>query len=359
MRQLSIIAVILCALGTAASAQTPRPVVSEILASGAGISRDVTGVIASQSETYLSFQTLGRLRERLVDIGDSVTRGEVLARLDQVSLQQDVDAAMATLASATAQRDTTETAFDRAQSLFDRGSLSQAQLDTAQQAKANADSGVAQAEASLAAARDALNFSVLSAPYDGVIIATMAEMGDVVAAGTPVMQMVDTDRREVLFDLPESYAAALRPDQSFQVSIRTEDTPPISGSLRLIEPVSDASLRFRRVHLSLPNDAPAAYRIGMIATVAIDGAGGALLTLPQAAIIPGDAPAVWRVDSMGDARRVTRIPVSLGEALDGFGADPRIVILEGLAAGDEIVIRGINSLTEGQSVGPRNEGQTR
>ncbi|ARO13702.1 protein secretion protein [Ketogulonicigenium robustum] len=331
----------------------PRPVVTEIVAGDSAPDREIAGTIASQVETALSFQTLGRLRTRLVGTGDSVTTGEELAQLDQVSLQQDVDAATAALASAQVQKSTADTAYDRASALQQRGSLPQAQLDAAEQSRASAASSVAQAQATLAAANDALSFSVLRAPSDGVIIATMAEAGDVVSAGTPVMRMVDTTRREVLVDLPESYAAALQTGQQFRISIRTEGVAPVTGSLRLIEPVSDASLRFRRAHLALPEDAPTAYRVGMIANVALEGAGSALLTLPTSAVIAGPTPAVWRVSTNGaGTRTVTRTDVSLGETLQSTAAEDRVVIAGGLNAGDEIVVRGVNSLTDGQTVGP-------
>jgi RND family efflux transporter MFP subunit len=329
-----------------AGSDGPRPVVSQIVHPDAAFARAFTGTVVARTQISLGFQTLGQIAERPVTVGDVVTKGQVLARLDPYTLDEDVAAARAALATAQAQQVTASNALERARQLQTRGVASTARLEDAERALAAADAAVTSATADLARATDARGYSDLVAPMDGVIVSTEAEAGAVVSAGTPVVVLASTSKNEAVIDMPEGLSGLLRPGDRFEVSLRGGNTPPVVGALRLVEPVVDASSRTRRVHLTLA-DPPPAYRIGSLVRAqptALDRA--ALFTLPHSAIRrDGEAAAVWRVDPA--TRAVALVPVTL----DPQGVGDRAAVTEGLKDGDEIITRGVNSLTEGQIVG--------
>lgn len=341
---------LLCALAAPAMAQeaaAPRPVVSELVAEGAIRQRVFAGTIEAEVTSALAFQTLGRLASLPVAAGDRVAKGDTLATLDQVTLQQDVEAATAALAGARAEAALAEQTLARTQELLRRGVSSAVQLETAQSARDSAVAQAASAEADLARARDAARFGVLSAPMDGIVLATAVEPGTVVSAGTPILTLAGLTGREAVIDVPTEFLTFLKPGAIFDLRGHGSSAQPFTGTLRLIEPTADSGTRSRRLRLTL-GDIPAAYRLGSLISATLAGPVQGILTLPATAITsPADAPAVWRV---AEGRRVERLPVTLGRS---FG--DRVEITGGIAPGTEIVVKGVNALSEGQTVGGRIE----
>lgn len=338
------------ALPAVAQTADPRPVISEVVQPDASLGRSFTGTVVARTEITLAFQTLGRIAARLVDTGDRVRTGQVLARLDPMSLDEDVTAAEAALAISEAQRVTATNALERAKQLETRGVASLERLEAAERTLAAATAAVDSATADLARARDARGYSDLLAPIDGVVTATDFDAGAVVSAGTPVMTLAGTGEHDAVIDLPEGFLAVLTIGDAFEVSLRGSGGPAISGTLRLVEPVADTSSRTRRVHLAL-TDPPPDYRIGSLVQarpLKLDGV--TPFTLPASAILATDAGSqVWRVDPA--SRAVSLVPVTL----DPRPAGDRVIVVSGLSPGDEIVTRGVHSLEEGRVVGQRME----
>ncbi|KQB15577.1 efflux RND transporter periplasmic adaptor subunit [Rhodobacter capsulatus] len=322
-----------------------RPVVSEIVTGSAIATRDFPGVIAAEVETTLGFQTAGRIETRPVNLGDAVTAGQVLATLDQVTLAEDVAAAEAGLRAARAEADFARQSLERAQELQRRGVAPLATLEAAAAKAAAARAAVDRARADLSRARDAERFGRMSAPSAGVVSQILAEPGAVVTPGTPVLRLATAAGREAVIDVPDEMLAVLPKDARFTIETRGDGPQTLPGRLRLIEPVADASTRAHRLRISLEGGGQA-LRLGTLVTARLDLPEAPLLTLPLAAIRPDtDPPQVWR---LGPDRRAEAVPVTLGQRLDD-----RVVITSGLTAGDEVVIRGIRSITPGQSLGPR------
>ncbi|MBI1418603.1 MAG: efflux RND transporter periplasmic adaptor subunit [Limimaricola sp.] len=348
MSPLRFAALALCAALSAlpAVADTPpRPVVSEIVAPDQLPVRSFTGVIEAEKEAVLAFQTAGRVADLPVQTGDSVADGAVLATLDQVTLQEDVDAAQAGVTSAEASAKAAADNLARVSELAKRGVASQQVLDSAQQANDTAAAQARAARADLARAQNALGFGTLHAPSDGVVLQIAVKPGTVVGAGSPVLTMALGPAREAVLDVPADYLSLLQPGRSFTVTSRVQGAAPITGTLRLVEPVSDATTRSRRIRVSLPG-ATAEWKIGALVRASLSGDAAPVLTLPQSAIAGSpDAPSVWIV---AEGRKAHEVPVTLGPALGG-----RVVIATGITVGDEVVVKGVHSLTEGQALGGR------
>lgn len=331
---------------TSASAGTPRPVVSVIVNPEAGLPVTFVGSVSAKIEADLGFPTAGTIAERPVSAGDSVTQGQVLARLDPEDLDAALRAAEAGVTVAEAQLRSATDARDRADVLARRGVGSATRLEDAQRALVAAEARLEQARADAARARDLLALATLPAPQDGVVTAVLAEPGAAVAAGQPVVRLAATGEREVVIDLTEQDVATYPEGARFTARLVANPEIAAGAVLSRIDPVAFAATRTRSAHLTL-EDASPAFRLGALVRVTPEARADAGVALPAAAILDADAaPAVWIVDRTGD--RVHLRPVTLGPALGEF-----VLVSSGLSAGDEVVTKGIHSLEDGQIVGPR------
>lgn len=344
---------LLCALAllplpALAQEAAPRPVVSEIVTADPTRQRSFAGLIEAETSAVLAFQTTGRIAVLPVVAGDRVTAGQVLASLDQVTLQEDVDAQTAALTSARVTADTAAQSLARVKELAARGVATSEALQFAEQNNDTAAAQVLAAEAGLMRAQDAASFATLTAPSDGVILSTQVKPGAVIGAGSPVLTLAALAGREAVLDVPSEFLTLLAPGTQFTIQARAPDAPPLTGTLRLIEPVADASVRSRRIRVTLP-EAPPIYRIGSLISAELAATSAPAITLPLSAVTgTREAPMVWRIDLAG--RAAHQVPVELGPVLG-----QRVVIASGIAAGDEIVVKGVHSLTEGQVLGERIE----
>lgn len=324
----------------------PRPVASEIVDLHRGDAIGYVGTVTARIEADLGFPLLGTVAARPVDRGDLVAAGDMLARLDPEDLEADLRAAEAGVIVAGAQLRSAVDARARAEALVARAVDSETRLEDADRALAGAEAQMEQAEAALAQARDRLEDTTLTAPRDGVITEIHAEPGATLSAGEPVLRLAATDRLEVEIDVTERDLARLGAGTPFDVALIAQPDLTARATLNRIDPEADRSTRTRRVHLALA-DPPGGFRLGALVRVrpARDAASG--VSLPFAAVLtPADAAAVWVVDRATDtvARRAVTLGARLGE---------QIQITDGLAPGEEVVLKGIHSLEDGQTVGPQ------
>ncbi|WP_265501919.1 efflux RND transporter periplasmic adaptor subunit [Paracoccus beibuensis] len=330
-----------------AAAGPPRPVVSVILEDRSAGERWIPGVVQARTQVQLGFETLGRMIDRPVDLGDEVAEGQLLAQLSTEDLSATTRAARAALAAAEVQARTARATLERTEALAARNVASDAQLEQAQQAGSAALAEVEQARSELVRAENAEGLARMTAPFAGVISAVSESPGAVVGAGAPVVQLSAKDTPEVVLDLPAQSLVGLEPGATFAVWHRNEPDAEVTAVLDRIDPVADSATRTRRLYLDLPPDAP--FRLGALVRARLGMADAPSLSLPSEAVVSGDdGSAVWRVRRKGETAQVERVPVEAAAPFRG-----RVSIMSGLQAGDEIVIRGVRSLTPGQAVGRR------
>ena len=329
-----------------APAPVPRPVVTETVDETRRAGRSIPGVIRARIEVDLGFQTIGRVLSRQVDVGDRVQEGQVLAAIDPDDLHGNVTAAHAAVEAALVQLNTAQATAERARELARRNVVSTAQLEQAENALSSAEAGYSQAQSELIRARDAEGYANMTAPFDGVITAAHLNAGAVVSAGQPVLRLSADDELEAVIDLPEAAVAEIRPGDGFQVWSDGDPETVVQAHVRTIEPMADAATRTRRVRLSLTGESR--FRLGALIRARPVTGGQDGLTIPIDALAdPDGTPFVWIVRETGGQRRVTPQPVTTrGPEIAG-----RIAVTGGLAPGDEIVTRGVNSLSDGQPVG--------
>jgi RND family efflux transporter MFP subunit len=279
-----------------------------------GVVAEGAGRIQSRYVSPVGFEVDGRLVSRDVDIGAAVTKGQKLAKLDAVDYQNKVTAAEGQLATAKAALAQAAGQENRYRILLKEGWTTRALYEEALKSLQTAQAQVSANEALLRIAQNQLSYTDLIAPDDGVVTATGADPGQVVAKGQMVVEIAQNDKREAVFAVASEHIAHARVGMPVRIWLQGRPDIAVTGSIREISPQADSTTGTYRVKVTLQS---------------------------------GDAPQVW---VLGDEGKVHRRDVQLLK----FDANS-VVISGGLSAGEKVVTAGINSLAEGDSVTPETE----
>jgi RND family efflux transporter MFP subunit len=303
-----------------------------------------SGTVKARSEAAAGFRVSGKIIERLVDVGDHVSPGDVLARLDVTDYQLQLRSAEASLAAAERQLETAEFALKRADALYRQQVTTKAQLEQAQlsynQALATRDSQ----RSSLEQARNQVAYGELTADKPGIVTAISADAGQVVAAGSPVVTVAADGEKEALIAVPEHEIFAFAPGKAVDVSFWSKDGLTLSGTVREVAGSADATSRTFAVRIELPDNPD--ILLGMTARVtALAPSSKNLFELPLSALTEDAAkqPTVWTVDrteATVHARPVT---------IDTF-SDTGVQVSSGLKPGDLVVVAGTQFMAEDMKV---------
>jgi membrane fusion protein, multidrug efflux system len=331
-------------------APAPEPVRAVKLftvgASGLESGYEYAGEVRSRVESRLGFRVAGKIVKRQAEVGQRVKAGQVLAQLDPQDYKLAADAARAALAAAVTNRDLAAADFKRFQSLKEQNFISGAELERREAALKAAEAQVNQAQAQLANVGNQVGYANLVADVAGVITAVEAEVGQVVAAGSPVVRVAQDGPRDVVFSVPEDKISSVPVGTVLQVrGWAQEAAAPQVGKVRELAASADPLTRTYQAKLSL--DAKANWPLGATVYVqpASAPAGVQAIKLPTSALMQNaqGASQVWRLD----AASMTVQPVTVQVATaDGNEA----VLASGLKPGDRIVSAGIHVLAPGQKV---------
>jgi membrane fusion protein, multidrug efflux system len=303
----------------------------------------IAGTVESQVQADLGFRIGGRVLERLVNVGDVVTAGQPLAKLDPSDEENGLRAAEASLAAAEAQLTEASENFNRQRQLYDRGFLARAGLDRAEATLTSATSAADAARAQLGIAKRRLNDTLLLADAPGTVTVIGAEPGEVVTPGRMIVQIARDNGLDAVLDVPAALLEQGDMDMSITVALSTNPAVSAKGRIREVAPRADAVTGTFRVRVGLI-DPPAELRLGstVTASTTFDPVGS--IEVPASALTSADGnPAVWVVDQATMA--VALRPVTV----DRF-TPAAVVVLEGLAPGDIVVTAGVQALRPGQTV---------
>ena len=346
---LALVAMALAACGSEdRPAETPRPVMVVHPVGGAEAALTAyAGEVRAREESPLAFRVGGNLVRRLVDVGDAVRRGDLLAELDPGDLRLQAQAAQAQLAAAEAEL--ARAAADRARyaKLAREQLVSRSALDAQNAAYAAAAGQARAARAQFDVARNQAGYAQLLAPRDGVISGRSAEAGQTVAGGQAVFTLAGDGGREVAIALPEARIRDFRIGQPVLVEPWNAGARRWPGTIREIAPAADPQARTYAARVALAGDAAAAVALGQSARVFVqDNGARAALAVPLPAVQRDNAAkAVWVVDPR--TRRVHLRPVRLG----AYG-ETHVPVLDGVEADDWVVAAGGHLLRENQLVRP-------
>lgn len=324
-----------------------RPVKVFRVAANAAAHRTLyAGEIRPRFETTLSFRVAGKITARPVEIGDTVQKGQLLAKLDASDFQLAVQALQAQIKSAVAERDFAKEDLTRYRELLVQKVISPPDFDRHQTLYTNAQERVAALEAQLKQTLNQQQYTELTADRTGVVTALLVEKGQVIAAGQPVVKLAQLDEKEIHFDIPEQRIAQIKPEQQVAVTLWSDDKHPFKAKIREISAAADSISRTYRIKATLLEGQETA-RLGMTATVWLAEDKTEQIAVPLSAVFTTqDQPAqqkVWIVDEA--KQQVKAVPVQMGVAL----AD-ELTTVSGLKAGQLIVSAGVQRLKEGQSV---------
>lgn len=327
-------------------AETPepaRPVRSIVVEVAATQAASFTGTVDPQVRIDYSFQLLGRMVARPVDVGDAVEEGTLLASLDASVQEQGVRAAEASLAGAQASLSNATGVASRQEALQSSNVATQAAVDSARQALQSARSAVLQAQATLDKEREQLSYARLAANGPGIVTAVSAEPGTVVSPAQTIVTVARPDRRDAVIDLPEAFANTLSLGIQVPVTLEQDPGATASGSIREIAPLADPVTRTRRVKIAL-SDPPDSFRLGSIVRVSLSADAPDALVVPNGAILERDGDTfAWVLPD--DADVATLRPVEAERRADG-----RWTVRDGLKAGERIAAAGVRTLAEGQRI---------
>ena len=330
------------------------------------------GTVEARRNWMIGPTVAGRVLSVRVDVGDVVKAGQLLAEMDPVDLDQRLAAldaalaratsiqaaAQAQVADATARRELAAINAKRNQDLAAQNFISPGALESRLQEKASADATLQAAQANLSgsaqditrqkADRAALqqqrgNVRLL-APADGVVTSRDAEAGSTVVAGQPVLRLIDPASLWVRMRVDQGRSAGLTPGLKASIILRSQPRTPLQGQVARVELLADAVTEERIAQIAFTAPPGFTASVGELAEIELQlPQAPATLLLPNAGIqrLQGQT-GVWRLTDGKPAFT----PVRLGAS----GLDGRVQILEGLKAGDEVVVYSQKALTEGARV---------
>lgn len=329
--------------------QKPHPVlvVTAHNVSG-GYERTFTGVIRARYESDQGFRTGGKVAARLVEVGQSVSAGQALARLDPADYELGLHAAEDQLQAARVDAEQAASDEARFRRLLADHSVSVADHE---RQKARSDAAAArQAHASrqLELAHNRTKYATLVAEFDGVITSVRFEVGQVVAEGQPVVTIAKPSELEVVADLPEELAGNAR---AISASASLWDAPELILPLKLRElsPAASAQTRTFHARFSILDKSPAtrqALHLGVTANLHLATKDRELAAvLPATAVWKSDGKSmVWQIENAGS--KIVAQPVEVIRYTD------EAVLVRGIADGTKVVSAGVQKLTPGLEVLP-------
>lgn len=287
-------------------------------------SRYFDGKVEAVHQATVSSQTSGRVAEVFYDVDDYVEAGAVIVRFTNVEQQSALQQAEASLREARARQVEAEEEYRRALNLQERGVGSQRDVDRTLASREAAGARVLAAESAVETAAQQLEYTLVRAPYAGIVTSRHVEVGEAVTTGQPLMSGLSLERLRVVVELPQGMAQLVR--ESPMAEVLTEDGP-VAPKRITVFPVADPLANTFTVRLELP-DGQFGFYPGMFVKVAFLVSEAERLLVPAAAIVRrSELTAVYVVS--GDSARLRQ--VRLGQR---FG--DRVEVLSGIGPGEMI-----------------------
>ncbi|HEY0335477.1 MAG TPA: efflux RND transporter periplasmic adaptor subunit [Stenotrophomonas sp.] len=299
----------------------------------------VSGPVSPFEEMQLGVELSGlRVTALNVDVGQQVKQGQVLLELDHRTLDSQLAQADASLRQAQTALELARLNYERGAKLAAERLVSASSLDELRAARADAEAQVATARAQRDASKLQRDYAELRAPADGLISKRLVQPGQVVAAGTELLRVIRDGRLEWRAELTEDQLAGVTVGNTVELPYGGQ---PISGRIRAVSPGVDSQTRTGTIYADLP--APGPLKPGVYVEGRIVTGAGQALTIPSAAIVQRDGHSyVFTVNGQQQAQRVR---VRSGQVAQG-----RTEIIDGLKAGDRVVVEGAGFLGEGDRV---------
>lgn len=338
-----------CAKQSVQTAAAPRAVKVEAVAERSIATHEsFIGTLRARQRAELSFGVPGRIAAVLVDVGDTVRAGQVLARLQESPVQWRLDKAAADRAAALATLAERNAQLLRHEALAKERIVALATLDAVRTQQELAASQLQMADAALALARRDLAQSRIAAPFDGEIVARMAQPNGDIAAGQPVLRIEAGQALEVVAMLPEDVAAGIAPGAHATLLIAAPASAErtLAMTLERLSARSESGSLVQAMFGLEAADSDMGLRSGGVVSFELPRAGGPAISVPAAALLPATERGSGSVFVLDAATgRVVRRAVTVADAIL---PDGRIPVTSGLVAGDRVVVAGAAFLSDGE-----------
>ncbi|MFD2206300.1 efflux RND transporter periplasmic adaptor subunit [Kiloniella antarctica] len=324
----------------------------------------VIGRLVARQSGKVSARIAGPVEEVLVEVGDNVTTGQVIARLNSATLRADRDLATSEVQASSSRLSTfqarlvlADQELKRFEKLKKSAAFNKSKYEDSIQNSVIAKAEVSQARADINTAKAKLRraeinlaYTEIKAPYNAVVISKETEAGSYVQAGDPVADLLSRDSLEIEVDVPARRLKAIKAGMEFSLSL--EDGTPLLATIRAILPRENPLTRTRPVRLSaqLPNPETLADNQSITLRVPA-GAKRDVATVHKDAVIQSaNGPMVF-LNAEGHAQPR---PIQLGQQIGN-----RIEVIYGLQVGDQVVTRGNERLFPGIPLLINEAGQTK
>src|SRR5579872_275483 len=314
-----------------------------------GSERGFTGVVGARVESNLGFRVAGKILERLVNVGDQVKAGQPLMRIDETDLRLALTAKRNAVAAARASLVQTEADEQRYAKLVSDGWASHQRYEQAKAASDTAKAQLAAAEAEAGVAENQTNYSILVADADGTVMQTLAEPGQVVAAGQTVVRLAQAGPREAVVALPETIRPAI--GSAAEASLYGGDGR-YTAHLRQLSDAADPQTRTYEARYVLDGEAAAAP-LGATVTIRLPSqVSQPEIQVPLGALLDdGRKTGVWVFD--GSSSTVHFQPIKLVRVTS------EAAVISGLSSGDSVISLGAHLLQEGARVRTVSEDRSK
>lgn len=293
----------------------------------APLERVYDGTVEAVNQATMSAQTAGRIAEVFYDVDDYVDSGDPIIRFTNIEQQSALRQATASLEEALARRKQAEAEFRRAEGLFQSGSSSKREYDQALATRDAAAARVTAARSAVETAEQQLEYTLVRAPYAGIVTERHVEVGEAVSVGQPLMSGLSLEALRVVVNLPQQVAAKVREHETAYI---LTDKGRVEADSVTIFPFADSASNTFTVRVELPQGQFALYP-GMFVKVAfVIGDAERLLVPSRALLRRSEVTGLYVVDRDGAVRlRQVRAGNTFGD---------RTEILAGLDAGERIAL---------------------
>ena len=305
---------------------------------------EYAGEVRARVETRLGFRVGGKIIARKAEAGQRVRAGDVLAQLDPQDYQLSADAARAQVVAASTNRDLAAADLKRYKDLKDQNFISGAELERRDAIYKAAQAQLEQAQAQLSGQGNQAAYTRLVADVSGVVTAVDAEVGQVVAAGTPVVRIAQDGPRDVVFAVPEDKLALLKVGTEAEIRGWAGGNS-LKGTIREVAASADLVTRTFLVKVALPTqDAlPLGTTVSVVPQALARGSLQVIKLPTSACRRDGSASAVWVVDAASMTVKSQPVVIATADGND-------VVVASGLQPGMLVVVAGVHVLSPGQKV---------
>ncbi|MGI6434830.1 MAG: efflux RND transporter periplasmic adaptor subunit [Syntrophomonadaceae bacterium] len=298
----------------------------------------VTGTVDAVEKTLITARVAGIVESLPVDNGARIQAGQTLVQIDDQAYRSLVTINEAALTQAQTKLNSTRASYERLKQLHEAGAVSDQDFEDIQAALTAAEADVSAAGAALSNAQKDLGYTRVSSPISGLVANRAIARGQMVAQGTPLMEVHNLSEVYVIVPIGQSELSNLKPGLPAEVTVDAFADRIFKGSLTSINPAANPQARVFQSKIKVPNP-DGLLRAGMFANVKIHtGAAATVLSVPEEALTSKQGQFYVFVPQ-GDV--VKMVAVEIGEVFAG-----RVEIKQGLAEGQVVISSNVNKLKE-------------